>query len=357
MVCTRPQSVARGDSTPRELHGRTVVGENALLSRRGREFALKRGLVERQISNQASTAPHPVESTRAAQLEKKLLGQIARASAEFKLLEPNDHVMVAVSGGKDSMSLLHLLRQLQRKAPFPFSLVAVNLDQKQPNFPAHVLPNYFEGTGVDFRVIEEDTYSIVKQKVPEGRTYCSLCSRLRRGILYNVAQELGATKIALGHHRDDAIETLLLNLFYSGQTKAMPARLHSDDGRNVVIRPLLTCAEADIAEFAELMQFPIIPCDLCGSQENLKRQQMKVLLADLERDNPKLRGNLLAALRNVRTSHLLDTRLLPTLGDTSTEDGGASLDSGFDACESPSSVESANGSPNVIPISQLKRRA
>jgi tRNA 2-thiocytidine biosynthesis protein TtcA len=253
--------------------------------------------------------PHDKPS-RLEQLRRRLLSQIARASAEFSLLEPNDHVMVAVSGGKDSLSLLYLLRELAKRAPFPFSIVAVNLDQGQPNFPSDVLPTYFEREGFDFKVIEEDTYSIVKQKIPEGRTYCSLCSRLRRGILYNVAQDLGATKIALGHHRDDAIETLLLNLFYSGQTKAMPARLRSDDGRNVVIRPLLTCAEADIAEFAELMDFPIIPCDLCGSQDNLKRQQMKRLLADLEQDNPKLRGNLLAALRNVRTSHLLDARLI-----------------------------------------------
>lgn len=238
-------------------------------------------------------------------LEKRLLSQLGQASAEFGLIEPGDRVMVAVSGGKDSFGLLHLLREIQKKAPFDFSIVAVNLDQKQPGFPEDVLPRYFEQEGYEYRIIEEDTYSIVKEKVPEGKTYCSLCSRLRRGILYNVAEELGATKLALGHHRDDAIVTLLLNLFYSGQTKAMPAKLRSDDGRNTVIRPLIYCAESDMAELARLKQFPIIPCNLCGSQENLKRQEVKDLLATLEVANPKLRGNLLAALKNVRLSHML----------------------------------------------------
>lgn len=238
-------------------------------------------------------------------VEKRLMAQVAEASAEFGLIEPNDRVMVAVSGGKDSFGLLYLLREIQKKAPFEFSLVAVNLDQKQPGFPAHVLPRYFEAEGFDYRIIEEDTYSIVKQKVPEGKTYCSLCSRLRRGVLYNVAEELGATKLALGHHRDDAIETLMLNLFYTGQLKAMPAKLRSDDGRNTVIRPLIYCAERDLATYAALRNFPIIPCNLCGSQENLKRQEVKELLQTLESTNPKLRGNMLAALKNVRLSHLL----------------------------------------------------
>lgn len=229
---------------------------------------------------------------------------------EFELIAPNDKIMVCVSGGKDSHVLLHLLRRLQERTPFEFSIVAVNLDQGQPNFPKHVLPEYFEREGYDYRVITEDTYSIVKEKVPEGKTYCSLCSRLRRGVLYNVAEELGATKIALGHHRDDSIETLLLNLFYAGQMKAMPPKLTSDDGRNIVIRPLLYCAEEHIARFAALKKFPIIPCDLCGSQDNLKRQEIKQLLKTLEQGNSNIRGSLLAAIGNVRPTHLLDRNLV-----------------------------------------------
>lgn len=261
--------------------------------------------MEHQVLLRSGVEPTDASDAPLRRLEKRLLSQLGQASAEFGLIEPNDRVMVAVSGGKDSFGLLYLLREVQKKAPFDFSIVAVNLDQKQPGFPADVLPRYFEQEGYDYRIIEEDTYSIVKEKVPEGKTYCSLCSRLRRGILYNVAEELGATKLALGHHRDDAIVTLLLNLFYSGQTKAMPAKLRSDDGRNTVIRPLIYCAEEDMAELARLRKFPIIPCNLCGSQENLKRQEMKALIATLELKNPKLRGNMLAALKNVRLSHLL----------------------------------------------------
>lgn len=242
-------------------------------------------------------------------LQKRLLSHVAKLSADFELIEPEDRIMVCMSGGKDSHVMLHLLREIQRRAPFRFSLIAVNLDQKQPGFPPNVLPDYFEREGYEYRIIEEDTYSIVKQKVPSGKTYCSLCSRLRRGILYNVAEQLGATKLALGHHRDDSIETLMLNILYAGQTKAMPARLRSDDGRNTVIRPLLSCSEADIAEFASAMQFPIIPCNLCGSQDNLKRQEVKELISKLESDNPNIRGNLFRALSNVRPSHLLDKTL------------------------------------------------
>ena len=256
---------------------------------------------------------------RLRKLEKRLLSQMAKLSGEFALIEPGDRVMVCVSGGKDSHVMLHLLREIQRKAPFQFSLVAVNLDQKQPGFPATVLPEYLGREGYEYRIIEEDTYSIVKEKVPAGKTYCSLCSRLRRGILYNVAQELGATKLALGHHRDDSIETLMLNILYSGQTKAMPARLRSDDGRNTVIRPLLSCSEADIAEFANAKQFPIIPCNLCGSQDNLKRQEVKALIAQLESQNPNIRGNLFSALSNVRPTHLLDK----TLSSTRVQSAGA----------------------------------
>lgn len=257
--------------------------------------------------------------TKIEQLEQRLLSEVARASHEHLLLEPNDKVMVAVSGGKDSHVLLHLLREIQKRAPFSFSITAVNVDQGHPGFPQHVLPEYFDREGFEYRIVKEDTYSVVKEKIPEGKAYCSLCSRLRRGILYTVASEMRATKIALGHHKDDLIETLLLNLFYSGQVKAMPARLRSDDGRHVVIRPLAYSSEADIAELAAQKRFPIIPCDLCGSQENLRRKAVKRLIADLDRENPKVRGNLFAALSNVRPTHLLDRELSVALGQPEIE--------------------------------------
>jgi len=247
-------------------------------------------------------------------VEHRLMTQLARASHDFTLLEPGDRVMVALSGGKDSHALLYLLREVQRRAPFEFSLIAVNVDQGHPGFPKTLLPEYFRREGYEFEIVEEDTYSVVQEKVPAGKTTCSLCSRLRRGILYTTAVRLGATKIALGHHRDDVIETLLLNLFFSGQTKAMPPRLRSDDGRNVVIRPLVYAAEADLAAFAEAKQFPIIPCDLCGSQEQLQRKKIKALLASLEAENPNVRRHLLAALGNVRPTHLLDRDLTARLG-------------------------------------------
>ena len=252
--------------------------------------------------------------TAALSLENRLLSAVARASAEYRLLEPGDRVMVAVSGGKDSHAMLHLLRQIQRRAPFPFSMIAVNIDQGHPGFPKRTLPDYFEAEGYEYRVVVEDTYSVVTSKIPEGKTYCSLCSRLRRGILYTLAVELGATKIALGHHRDDLIETLMLNLLYSGQIKAMAPRLRSDDGRNVVIRPLVYCSEADLAEFARVKAFPIVPCDLCGSQDDLKRKQVKALISTLHEANGNVRGNLFAALGNVRPTHLLDRELSRALG-------------------------------------------
>jgi tRNA 2-thiocytidine biosynthesis protein TtcA len=263
-----------------------------------------------------------------SRLEHRLLTHVARASADFGLLEPDDRVLVAVSGGKDSHALLYLLRELARRTPFRFSLFALNVDQGHPGFPKRVLPDYFEREGYDYRVIEEDTYSVVKEKVPEGKTTCSLCSRLRRGILYTAASEMGATKIALGHHRDDVIETLLLNLFYSGQLKAMPPRLRSDDGRNVVIRPLVYASEADLGAFADDKSFPIIPCDLCGSQENLKRKSIKELIASLEAENPDVRRSLFAALANVRPTHLLDPSLRASSGATEAleaEEGVAQL--------------------------------
>jgi tRNA 2-thiocytidine biosynthesis protein TtcA len=250
----------------------------------------------------------------ASRLEHKLMRQLGRASRDFKLLEPGDRVMACISGGKDSYTMLHLLREIARKVPFPLEVIAVNLDQGQPGFPVETLRGWLEEQDYDYRIVYRDTYSIVKEKVPEGKTTCSLCSRLRRGILYNVAQELGCTKIALGHHRDDVIETLMLNLLYSGQLKAMPPRLRSDDGRNVVIRPLVYCREEDIEAFSVEQAFPILPCDLCGSQENLKRKQVKRMLAALEAQNDKIKGNLFAALGNVRPSHLLDRDLWALAG-------------------------------------------
>jgi len=243
------------------------------------------------------------------------LGQVGRASRDFGLLEPGDHVMVAISGGKDSYTMLDLLRQLQKRAPFPFTLVAVNIDQGHPGYPRHVLEDYLAREGYPAEFVIEDTYTIVKEKVPEGKTYCSLCSRLRRGILYTTATRLGATKIALGHHREDLTETLLLNLFYAGQIKSMPPRLVSDDGAHVVIRPLCYAAEEDIAEYARLREYPILPCDLCGSQENLKRKRVKQLISDLHAENPNVRGNLFAALGNVRASHLLPEKESALLGE------------------------------------------
>ncbi len=249
-----------------------------------------------------------------SRLEKGLLREVGRAVKDFRLIEPGDRIMVAVSGGKDSYSMLSLLRRLQERAPIEFSLVAVNLDQGHPGFPGHLLEGWLKDNGYEYRMIKRDTYSVVLEKIPEGKTYCSLCSRLRRGILYDVAVDLGATRIALGHHRDDVIETLMLNLLYAGQIKAMPPRLRSDDGRNVVIRPLSYCAEEDLAAYAEEQRFPILPCDLCGSQENLQRKRIKRMIADLHAENPNVKGNLFAALSNVRPSHLLDPKLREAMG-------------------------------------------
>ncbi len=244
-----------------------------------------------------------------AKLERRLLRQLSQLNRQFDLIEAGDRIMVAISGGKDSWALLHLLRAYERMLPFSYELVAVNLDQGHPGFPVEVLRTHLEAEGFAYRLVAKDTHTVVKQNTAEGKAFCSLCSRLRRGILYDVAVELKATKIALGHHRDDVIETLLLNAMYAGQLKAMPAKLRSDDGRNVIIRPLGSCSEADIARYAALREFPIVPCDLCGSQPNLKRQEVKRLLASLEQDNPLVRKNLLAAIGNVKPTHLWDAKL------------------------------------------------
>jgi tRNA 2-thiocytidine biosynthesis protein TtcA len=247
-------------------------------------------------------------------VEQRLGRAVSRAIVDFGMIEDGDRLLVAVSGGKDSYTMLHLLRALQRKAPVRFDLRVVNVDQGHPGYPAQVLRDYMAREGYDFTMVEEDTYSIVTEKIPAGKTYCSLCSRLRRGILYRVAKDLGCNKIALGHHRDDVLQTLLLNLFFAGQLAAMPPRLLADEGRLVVVRPLVYCTEEDIRAFAAQEAFPILPCDLCGSQDQLQRKVVGRLLDDLERDRPGTKTSMLAALQNVRPTHLLDKKLWEAAG-------------------------------------------
>ena len=242
-------------------------------------------------------------------IQTRLCRLVGQAIADYRLIEDGDRVMVCLSGGKDSYGLLDILLVLQRRAPVRFDLIAVNLDQRQPDFPEHVLPQYLTNRGIRFHIESRDTYSIVKRLIPEGQTTCSLCSRLRRGHLYRIATELGATKIALGHHRDDIIETLFLNLFYTGKLKAIPPKLRSKDGRHVVIRPLALVKEIDLARYAELRGFPIIPCDLCGSQEDLKRKKVKAFLQQWERESPGCSDSITAALSNIAPSLLMDPRL------------------------------------------------
>ncbi|HSN73085.1 MAG TPA: tRNA 2-thiocytidine(32) synthetase TtcA [Steroidobacteraceae bacterium] len=247
-------------------------------------------------------------------LKARLRGLVGRAIDDYRMIEAGDRVMVCLSGGKDSHTLLDLLMSLRRNAPVEFELIAVNLDQKQPGFPAHVLPEYLESLGIPWHVIEQDTYRVVKRVVPEGRTMCGLCSRLRRGALYRYAAENGITKIALGHHRDDIVETLFLNMFFGGRLKAMPPKLRSEDGRHVVIRPLAYVPERDIARYARARAFPIIPCRLCGSQESLQRVAVKRMLAEWEREHPGRTETIFSSLRNVVPSHLADTALYDFAG-------------------------------------------
>ncbi|RLM26546.1 tRNA 2-thiocytidine(32) synthetase TtcA [Brenneria alni] len=242
-------------------------------------------------------------------LQKRLRRHVGEAIADFNMIEEGDRIMVCLSGGKDSFTMLEILRNLQQSAPVNFSLVAVNLDQKQPGFPEQVLPQYLDNIGIEYKIVEENTYGIVKEKIPAGKTTCSLCSRLRRGILYRTATELGATKIALGHHRDDILQTLFLNMFYGGKLKGMPPKLMSDDGKHVVIRPLAYCREKDIERFAEARQYPIIPCNLCGSQPNLQRQVIKDMLRDWDKRYPGRIETMFSAMQNVVPSHLADHAL------------------------------------------------
>jgi tRNA 2-thiocytidine biosynthesis protein TtcA len=298
------------------------------------------------VWNEEAATPSPALShererkieREAHKLEKRLCRLVGQAIADYNMVEEGDKVMVCLSGGKDSYSLLDVLLKLRARAPVSFEIVAVNLDQKQPGFPAHVLPDYLSRIGVPFHIEEQDTYSIVKDKIPEGKTMCSLCSRLRRGILYRVADELGATKIALGHHRDDILATLMLNMFFGGKLKAMPPKLCSDDGKHMVIRPLSYVAEKDLVRWAAHRKFPIIPCTLCGSQENLQRKQVGEMLREWERKFPGRLDNMLGALKSVVPSHLADGTLydfrnLKVTGEAS-EDG----DKAFDEDEFPAAA-------------------
>jgi|TARA_R110001632_G_scaffold42342_1_gene107020 tRNA 2-thiocytidine biosynthesis protein TtcA len=256
----------------------------------------------------------PKEKLELNKLQKRLRRLTGQAIADFNMIEEGDKVMVCLSGGKDSYTMLEILRNLQASAPINFSIVAVNLDQKQPGFPEHILPAYLEEVGVDFHILERDTYSIVKEIIPEGKTTCGLCSRLRRGSLYGFAEEIGATKIALGHHRDDILETLFLNMFFGGKMKSMPPKLLSDDGKHIVIRPLAYCKEKDIETFSVMKEYPIIPCNLCGSQENLQRQVVKDMLQKWEKEFPGRTETMFTAMQNVVPSHLADKELFDFKG-------------------------------------------
>jgi tRNA 2-thiocytidine biosynthesis protein TtcA len=277
-------------------------------------------------------------------LQKRLRRLAGQAIAEFDMIGAGDRVMVCLSGGKDSYGLLDVLLNLREHSPVDFEIVAFNLDQKHPGYPAQVLPDYLSSLGIEFRIAEQDTYSTVKRVIPDGKTMCGLCSRLRRGVIYRVAREMGATRIALGHHRDDILETFFLNLFYGASLKAMPAKLVSDDGQHVVIRPLAYVAEKDLARYAEVKQFPIIPCDLCGSQDNLQRQQIKAMLREWENKHPGRVETIFNSLTNVRSSHLLDRGLFDFAALRTQDEPFPGGDVGFD--DEPPSVQ-------VIPLHRV----
>jgi len=285
-------------------------------------------------------------------LQKRLRRYTGKAIADFNMIEDGDRIMVCLSGGKDSYTMLDILMFLRKHAPIHFDLVAVNLDQKQPGFPEHILPQYLQKIGVEYKIVEEDTYSIVKDKIPEGKTTCSLCSRLRRGILYRTATELGASKIALGHHRDDMLETLFLNMFHGGRLKSMPPKLVSDDGKQMVIRPLAYCTEKDISHYSELQDFPIIPCNLCGTQENLQRKMIKGMLQDWHQRYPGRIENMAKALQNVTPSHLADPELFDFKSLKTQDTPFADGDIGFDSPElHPAPDEGENSEVQVIELS------
>ncbi len=298
--------------------------------------------------------PASIHKTQLAKLEKRLRRNVGQAIAEYNMIEDGDKVMVCVSGGKDSYALLDILLKMKESAPIHFDIIAVNLDQKQPGFPEHILPQYLDGLGIEYHIIEEDTYAIVKDKIPEGKTTCSLCSRLRRAVLYKTAKKLGATKIALGHHRDDMIETLMLNMFYGGKLKAMPAKLVSDNGEHVVIRPLAFCKESELIQYSELKDFPIIPCNLCGSQPNLQRQNIKRMLNDWHVQSPGRIESMFTAMRNIVPSHLCDNNLFDFKNIDSTSgiiNGG---DLAFDDNEVEYNQVEKNSHANELNVIEVK---
>jgi len=302
------------------------------------------------VWTEEAAAPSPKIEREAHKLEKRLCREVGRAIGDYNMIEAGDKVMVCLSGGKDSYGMLDILLRLKARAPVHFDLIAVNLDQKQPGFPEDVLPAYLRQVGVPFHIEEQDTYSIVKRVVPEGKTTCGLCSRLRRGILYRVADELGATKIALGHHRDDILATFFLNMFFAAKLKAMPPKLVSDDGRHVVIRPLAYVPEKDLVRWAQHRAFPIIPCNLCGSQENLQRQVVADMLREWERKHPGRVENMFRALQNVTPSHLLDGTLHDFKALTPTGVADEDGDRAFDPPELP-----ATAAPGALPSLQVVR--